>query len=361
MPNRRSFHTHAMPEKFALSADQLGGSGSIPFGSHSPIVRVTPQLKYANSINLRSGILGVDESRIDLNLLATLEVLLAEQNVTKAAAKLHLSQPAVSAQLARLRDLFDDPLLLPTRRGMIPTAKAIELAPQLRDALDHVRNALQSHQEFDPGKTDLIVSIGCSDYIQAAVVMPLVLALRQRAPGVRIAVRHLVPMLIEQQLANKDVDLVIATPEQSTPHLRTCHLFDESYVLIGRRGHPRLKSEMTIDEYVELEHVVVSRRGGGFETPVDSALATLGYRRNVVMSAASFLFLPEIVAGSNLVALIPRRLFRTQSEVLTRVDLPWLGEKFNVSLVWHERCHGHAGHRWVRNLIGNLVGEHEKV
>lgn len=302
----------------------------------------------------------MDSSRIDLNLLATLEVLLAEQNVTKAAAKLHLSQPAVSAQLARLRDVFDDPLLLPTRRGMIPTAKASELAPQLRDALDHVRNALQSHRDFDPGTAELTVSIGCSDYIQATVVMPLVLALRQTAPGVRVAVRHLIPTLMEQQLGNKEVDLVIATPEPSTPHLRTCHLFDESYVLVGRYRHPRLKSDMTIDEYVELEHVVVSRQGGGFETPVDSALATLGYRRNVVMSAASFLFLPEIVSDSDLVALVPRRLFRKQSEKLTIVDLPWLGEQFNVSLVWHERCHGHAGHRWVRNLIGNLVGEDER-
>lgn len=302
----------------------------------------------------------MNDSRIDLNLLVTLEVLLAEQNVTKAADQLHLSQPAVSAQLARLRDLFDDPLLLPTRRGMIPTAKAIELAPQLRDALDHVRNALHSHQDFDPGKAELTVSIGCSDYIQAAVVMPFVLALRQTAPGVRVAVRHLVPELVEQQLGNKEVDLVIATPERSAPHLRTCHLFDETYVLIGRHGHPRLKSGMTIDEYVELEHVVVSPRGGDFETPVDSALATLGHRRNVVVSAASFLLLPEIVLDSDLVALVPRRLFLRQSEKLMMVDLPWLGEQFNVSLIWHERCHRHAGHRWVRNLIGSLVGDHDK-
>lgn len=301
----------------------------------------------------------MNDSRIDLNLLVTLDVLLAEQNVTKAADRLHLSQPAVSAQLARLRDLFDDPLLLPTRRGMIPTAKAIELAPQLRDALDHVRNALRSHQDFDPSEAELTVSIGCSDYIQAAVVMPFVLALRQKAPGIRVAVRHLVPQQMEQQLGNNEVDLVIATPERSAPHLRTCHLFDESYVLIGRHGHPRLKASMTIDEYVELEHVVVSRRGGHFETPVDRALATLGYRRNVVLSAASFLLLPEIVLDSDLVALVPRRLFLRQSERLTMVDLPWLGEQFNISLIWHERCHRHAGHRWVRDLIGSLVGDLE--
>lgn len=299
----------------------------------------------------------VDTSRIDLNLLATLEVLLAERNVTKAAAKLHLSQPAVSAQLARLRDLFDDPLLLPSQRGMTPTAKAAELAPQLREALDGVRNALQAHRDFDPKTAELTVSIACSDYIQAVVVMPLVLDLRRFAPGVRVAVWHLSPTLMEQQLASGEIDLVIATPDPEMPHLRTCHLYDETYVLIGRPGHPRLKPGLTIDEYVELEHVVVSRRGGNFETPVDGALAILGYRRNVVMSAGSFLFIPEIVASSDLVALVPKRLFRTQSERLTVVELPWLGERFNVNLIWHGRCHGHAGHRWVRSLIGGLAGE----
>ncbi|MHA6645353.1 LysR family transcriptional regulator [Mesorhizobium sp. A623] len=298
----------------------------------------------------------VDTSRIDLSLLATLEVLLAERNVTKAAARLHLSQPAVSAQLARLRDLFDDPLLVPAQRGMTPTAKALDLAQPLRDALDQLRNILHSHWDFDPTTAELTVTIACSDYIQAAVIMPLVLALRQRAPGVRVAVRHLIPAQMDQQLTNGETDLVIATPDPALPHLRTCSLFDETYVLVGRWDHPHLKSGLTIDEYVQLEHVVVSRRGGNFKTPVDNALEILGRRRNVVMSAASFLFVPEIVSGSDLVALVPRRLFRTQSGRLTMVDVPWLAEAFNVSLIWHERGHGHAGQRWIRELIAELAG-----
>ncbi|CDX34564.1 Transcriptional regulator, LysR family [Mesorhizobium sp. ORS 3359] len=314
---------------------------------------------YLKSIIFCPEINVVDTSRIDLNLLVTLEVLLAERNVTKAAAKLHLSQPAVSAQLARLRDLFDDPLLLPAQRGMTPTAKATELAPQLREALDRVRSTLQSHRDFDPETAQLAVSIACSDYVQAAVVMPLVLALRRIAPGVRVAVWHLSPALMEQQLANGDIDLVIATPDPAMPHLRACHLYDETYVLIGRQGHPDLKPGLTIENYVRLEHIVVSRRGGNFETPVDDALGVLGYRRNVVMSAGSFLFIPEIVSSSDLVALVPRRLFRAQSERLMIIDLPWLSERFDIGLIWHERCHGHAGQRWVRELIGKLMAEGE--
>lgn len=297
----------------------------------------------------------MDTSRVDLNLLATLEVLLTERNVTKAAARLHLSQPAVSAQLARLRDVFDDPLLIPAQRGMTPTAKANELAPRLRDALDRVRSTLQSHRDFDPASAELTVSIACSDYIQAAVVMPLVLALRRTAPGVRIAVWHLSPGLMEQQLANGETDLVIATPDPAMPHLRVRNLYDETYVLIGRQGHPRLRPGLSIEEYIGLEHIVVSRRGGNFETPVDDALGVQGYRRNVVMSAGSFLFIPEIVSSSDLVALVPRRLVHVQSSGLTVVDLPWLKEQFNISLIWHERCHGHAGQRWIRDLLGELV------
>lgn len=314
-----------------------------------------PLLAYVKSIMFLAPIDMVDTNRIDLNLLATLEVLLCERNVTKAAARLHLSQPAVSAQLARLRDLFDDPLLVPAQRGMTATAKALELAPPLREAMDQLRNTLQSHKDFDPAAAELTVTIACSDYIQAAVVMPLVLALRQKASGVRVAVRHLVPTLMDPQLANGETDLVIATPDPGLPHLRTCHLFDETYVLVGRQGHPRLKPGLTIDEYVQLEHVVVSRRGGNFKTPVDNALEALGRWRNVVMSAASFLFVPEIVSASDLVALLPRRLLRAESNRLTVIDVPWLAEKFDVSLIWHERSHGHAGQRWIRELIASLI------
>lgn len=297
----------------------------------------------------------MNTDRVDLNLLVTLETLLTERNVTKAAARLNLSQPAVSAQLNRLRDLFEDPLLVPARRGMTPTAKALELLGPLRQALDELRNTLQTQRDFFPEHAKLTVTIACTDYIQAAVVMPVVLALRQRAPGVRVAVRHWNPAQLEQQLASGEVDLAVTTPDPGQRHLRTCHLFDETYVLIGRRDHPRLKVGLTVDEFIQLEHVIVSPSGGNFTTPIDDALAALGHQRKVVMSAASFLFVPEIVSISDLVALAPRRLLHGQSDRLTLIDIPWLAEQFSVSLVWHERSHGHAGQRWIRDLIVELT------
>ncbi|WP_394825794.1 LysR substrate-binding domain-containing protein [Pendulispora albinea] len=298
----------------------------------------------------------MDTKHLDLNLLVTLEALLVEQNVTKAAARLHLSQPAVSAQLNRLREVFDDPLLIPAHRGMTPTAKALELLDPLRQALDRVRALVTDHGNFDPAKAKLTVAIACTDYLQATVVMPLVKELRKKAPGVRVAVRYLDLLQLEAQMARGDVDLAFMRPQIAPPSLRNRHLFDERYVLIGRRNHPRLRDGLTVEEFVRLEHVIVSPLGGGFVTPVDEALAALGYSRTVVLSAASFLFVPEIVAQSDFVALIPERLVRDRADKLKLVDFSMIAEGFAVSMLWHERSHGHAGHRWIRETIAALVG-----
>jgi DNA-binding transcriptional LysR family regulator len=198
--------------------------------------------------------------------------------------------------LNRLRHEFDDPLLIPAQRGMTPTAKAMELLDPLRQALDQVRATVATHRNFDPAKAKLTFAIACTDYLQAAVVRPLVVELRKRAPGVRVALLNLDVPQLEVQMVRGDVDLALMTPQVAPPSLRTRHLFEERYVLIGRRNHPRLRDGITVEEFAQLEHVIVSLNGGGFVTPVDNALAALGHRRNAVLSAASFLFVPEIVS-----------------------------------------------------------------
>jgi DNA-binding transcriptional LysR family regulator len=298
----------------------------------------------------------MDTSRLDLNLLVTLEALLAERNVTRAAARLHLSQPAVSAQLNRLRDLFNDPLLLPAHRGMTPTAKALELLPPLRDALDQVRSAVTSHLQFDPATADLTVSIAASDYMQTALVQPLVLRLLQRAPGVRIAVRHMDPHQIDGQLARGDVDIGLLMPSEAPPSARLRHLFHERYVLIGRRGHPELQGPLTPRRFARLEQVIVSPAGGAFRSPVDQVLAAHGLQRRVVLSAASFLFVPDLVARSHLVALVPERLVKGRAAGLQVMECPLPIEGFEISMIWHERNHGHVAQRWLREEILALAG-----
>jgi DNA-binding transcriptional LysR family regulator len=297
----------------------------------------------------------MDSKRLDLDLLITLETLLVERNVTKAATRLHLSQPAVSAQLSRLRNLFDDALLIPVQRGMTPTAKAIELLDPLRQALDQVRATVAAHRTFDPAKAKLIVHIACTDYLQVVVVKPFVKKLRTLAPGVRVALRNFDMSQLEAQMARGDVALAFMTPQNTPRGLRARHLFDERYVLIGRRNHPRLRDRITVEDFSQLEHVIVSPRGGGFVTPVDDALAALGYSRNVVLSSASFLLVPEIVSQSDLVALVPERLVHGRSHKLKLIDCPFPVEGFTISMVWHEHSHGHSGQRWVREAIASMI------
>lgn len=312
------------------------------------LARALPSVK---SKHLWPTIDAMDGKRLDLNLLVTLEALLAEQNVTRAAERLHLSQPAVSAQLARLRALFDDPLLVPAQRGMTPTAKALELLAPLRQSLEQVRATVSDHANFDPARAQLTLTIACTDYLQAVVVQPLCLALQQRAPGVRVAMRGLDLQALDAQMVRGEVDLALMTPAAAPPNLRSRALFDEDYVLIGRHAHPRLRKGLTAQAYAQLDHVVVSLRGGDFATPVDDTLAALGLRRRVAVSAASFLLVPQLVARSDLVALVPGRLAQGSVHLLRSVAPPFPVEGFAVGMVWHERSHGHAGHRWLRETL----------
>jgi DNA-binding transcriptional LysR family regulator len=296
----------------------------------------------------------MDSKRLDLNLLTTLEALLVEQNVTKAAARLHLSQPAVSAQLSRLRDIFGDALLVPAQRGMTPTAKAMALLDPLRQALDQVRTAVATHRDFDPGVAKMTVTIACTDYPQLAIVMPFIKLLRRLAPGVRVAILNLDAAQLEAQMARGDVDLALMTPQTAPPGLRAKRLFDERYVLIARRDHPQVPDKLTIEEFAQLEHVIVSPRGGGFTTPVDDFLATLGHKRKVVLSSASFLFVTELVSQSDFVALVPERVVPEHPHQLKLLECPFAVEGFSMSMVWHEHSHGHSGYRWIRETIAGL-------
>jgi DNA-binding transcriptional LysR family regulator len=293
----------------------------------------------------------VDTKRLDLNLLITLDALLSERNVTRAATRLHLSQPAVSAQLARLRDVFADPLLLPVQRGMIPTAKALELHEPLRLALDQVRAVVVQNRVFNPAKAKLTVSVAASDYVQYVVLQRFILDLRARAPGVRFALRAIDASSLMAQMESGGLDIALITPDAAPATLRSRTLYEEHYVVIARRGHPKLKRKLTVEQFAALEHVVVSPRGGSFSTPVDAALLALGHKRSVVLSAASFLFVPRIVAQSDLVALVPSRLVAATDTELQVQDCPFPVNGFSMTMVWHERNHDHAGQRWVRDEL----------
>lgn len=298
----------------------------------------------------------MDTGRLDLNLLVALEALLAERNVTRAAARLHLSQPALSAQLARLRCLFDDQLLVPAGRGMTPTARALELQQPLRAALEGVRGAVARARPFDPRSAEVTVAIAMSDYAQVAVGLPLVRILRAEAPGMRVMLRAIDNRLVGDQLAAGKVDLALTIPDDLPPALRRAALYEERYVGIMRRDHPLGRDRIDMDRFCDMEHVIVSPRGQGFTGATDAALAASGRNRRVVLASFSFLFVAELVATTDAVALVPVRLAEHLGPRLRRFEPPVAVEGFTLGLAWHERTDGHPAFAWLRDRVGGLVG-----
>ena len=298
----------------------------------------------------------MDIRKLDLNLLVALEALLAERNVTKAAKRLSLSQPAVSAQLARLRDVFADPLLVPTQRGMTPTQRALDLEAPLREALEHVRRVVGERQNFDPGKATQTFAVAASDYVQYALLAPLSLSLRAEAPGLRFAWRALDLPALARQMETGEIDMAVLTHGAAPEHLRTRKLFDERYVAIARKGHPRVKRKLDLDTFCALEHAVVSPLGGGFAGEADVALAAHKRTRRVVLSVPNFLILPEIVIRSDLIALVPKRMVPGGDDRLRELEPPIAVPGFTMALAWHNRTHANAAQAWFRARLAAACG-----
>lgn len=292
--------------------------------------------------------------RLDLNLLVTLDVLLAEHNVTRAAERLNFSQPSVSVHLAKLREIFDDPLLLPGPRGMRPTARAEELREPLRQALEALERAVAPASPFDPAQARDTWRVAATDYGESAILLPALAGLRAAAPGTRIAVVEMAPSRIARQAEIGDIDLAFHTVEGSPLNLRRRTLFAERYVLAGRAGHPRLKRRPTLKQFCTLDQVIVSPDGGGFSGVTDAALAEHGLERRVVLSVPHFLFLRSVLESTDLVAMLPERLVGN-SDTLQVVDAPLEVPGYEMAMLWHERSHRDPAHQWLREQIVKAV------
>jgi DNA-binding transcriptional LysR family regulator len=290
--------------------------------------------------------------KLDLNLLVTLDVLLAEHNVTRAAERLHFSQPSISVHLAKLRDIFGDPLLLPGPRGMRPTARAEELREPLRQALEALERAVSPAAAFDPATAEHTWRVAATDYGESTILLPAMASLRAAAPGTRLAVLELAPPHIARQAEQGMIDLAFHTSDGAPQGMRHRLLFKERYVLAGRASHPRLKRKPTLRQFCELEHVIVSPDGAGFSGVTDNTLAQAGMTRRVVLSVPHFLFVISALSGSDLVAMVPERLVRG-NPALRVVAPPVEVPGYEMAMLWHERLHRDPAHQWLREHIAS--------
>lgn len=287
---------------------------------------------------------------VDLNLLKAFDALMDERSVTKAAARLALTQPAVSGTLNRLRDLIGDPLFVRSQRGVVPTARALELVAPVKQILASIEAVLRP-VDFEPGEAAFTVSVAATDYALRAVVMPFITALRPLAPGIKVAVVQAGTGAIHQRMERGQLDMALLTPELTPPDLHSQALFDERYVCVLREDHPVAgKRKLSLDRFCELDHGIVSLDGGGFSGATDEALKRLGRERRVVVSVPSFVMLLDLVRSSDLVALVPKRLLKEPTG-LRVLEPPLDVPGFTKLLAWHARTHEDVGQRWVRDLL----------
>jgi len=293
----------------------------------------------------------MDLRRADLGLLVSLDALLAARSVTGAARRLGISQPALSAQLARLRDLFGDDLLVGNAHGMTPTPRAEALAGRLRELLQELGALVAEGAAFDPARSDRRFRIAATDLEHGLLLPGLLAALRREAPGIRLALVPLEPASLAERMAQGAVDLAVSV-ERHLPECFPARRFgDDGFRVVWRRDHPRLGQAIDLDAFCAEGHLLVSTRGGGFHGVVDDALGAIGRSRRVVASLPSFLLVSSALQGCDLVAVVPSRLADLERDRLTSAELPVATDGFTLYLSWHPRHRNDPGHRWLRERL----------
>ncbi|WP_411382486.1 LysR family transcriptional regulator [Pseudomonas sp. MPB26] len=293
-----------------------------------------------------------DLRRIDLNLLVILDVLLSEQHVTRAAERLHLSQPAVSHALARLRDLLGDPLLVRQGGSLVPTARALELATPLAEALAQVQTLLAPNR-FDPASARRKFRLAMSDYSAAIFLPNLVRTLRSEAPGIDLQIIQASREGMIDGVVNGDLDLAAGVFPDMPAELRTTPLFEEHYTCLVDRNSLPASGTLDLPTYMSRPHVLLEMRGSG--TPeIERALTAIRERRHVVVSLPHWGVAPQLIQGTDLILTVSSRgLLNIDHRHLLAVPPPFHIPSFAFELAWHGRRGGDAGLQW---LIGRVQG-----
>lgn len=292
--------------------------------------------------------------RPDLDQLVTLDVLLSEGSVARAAERLGLSPSAMSRALARLRESFGDPLLVRAGRGLVPTPRAQALGPEVRRVLDAAGALFQSGEDFDPGRLSRRFTLRVSDGFLETFGPALIETLAQQAPGVHL---RFVPKQDKDSTPLRDGGIDLETgvigPGMG-PEVRAQALFRDRFVGVVRPEHPLLQGRMTAAHYAGGQHVAVARRAVADRWPADEALAALGLTRQVSILVGGFAAALFLVKGSDLIATVPERHTEGLRAGLASFPLPITIPDITVSLFWHPRFDADPAHRWLREILREL-------
>lgn len=314
---------------------------------------------------------------LDLNLLRVFDALMAERNVTRAGARLHLTQSAISHALNRLRVMLGDELFVRGTDGMQPTARAAEIGPRLSQALNHMQLAL-APAAFDPKTTDRCFTVGATDYFSALLLPEITARLRAEAPHAELRVRAIDDIDIVEELDTGRMDVVTGAFGRIPERFAQEPLYRDEMVWVLRTDHPAAGRPLTLDVIAGLPHLSIALAGNvseaidGFITQhglerrviacnrggVDRMLAERGLSRRNHVTVPHFLAVPRILEHSDLIALLPRRLAArfTGAYPLTLIAPPHDCASFEVMALWHARLGARADVTWFRALLREIAG-----
>jgi DNA-binding transcriptional LysR family regulator len=296
-------------------------------------------------VNLRS---------LDLNLLLVFEAILREGSVARAAERLHLSQPAASHALGRLRLRLKDQLFVRTPAGLVPTPRAERLALPVRRALDELQFALEP-EVFSPATSERGFTLALNNFGAIAFAAPLVGECLRQGPGIRLSLRPSGTLDVANLLERGELDLVISAREAPADRFAAEALFVDRYVAAMRRGHPAVTRRLDLENFAKLPRLVISSSGEdvGF---VDAELAAHGQARPAAFEAP-YLSAGSILAQSEMVAVLGCRIaeeFR-RSYAIEIKELPFKSPELRSIMLWHRRFDDQPAHRWLRELVVKVV------
>ncbi|HEY4180536.1 MAG TPA: LysR family transcriptional regulator [Kofleriaceae bacterium] len=286
-----------------------------------------------------------DEALPSLELLRCFMFLHRERHLSRAAARARISQPAMSRMLARLRETFGDPLFVRTPTGMVPTARADEVAPRVADIVS-ATSALVHPAAFDPAQLLRTFTLVTAGFAEGQILPILVSELAAEAPGVTLSMRPASSPVYGAEQLERGGDLLITVKEALPPNAKRMLIYEESFACALRKGHP--VKRLTLDRFCELGHVLVSPGESGGSI-VDSALAKLGRTRRVAVRVHTFPLAPPIIAASDLVITAPKLSLRGTDFALHAppIELPTYG----VYLAWHPRVDSDPAGKWFRAKV----------
>lgn len=290
--------------------------------------------------------------RVDLNLYRVLEAIYREGSISRAALSLNLTQPALSHALARLRDIYGDPLFVRAGKRMMPTPLTHAIIQPVREALAALQQTLAGPVQFDPATNRKQIVLGMRDIVETVLVPQLVPALEQEAPLTQLASARVARRDMEAELGNGRLDLAFDVLLPVGTAIRHCRLMESRFVVVSRKRHPRLRGGLTLERYLQLRHVVVSSRRSG-PTVEDFELSRLGLHREIGMRCQSFFVAWRSVAQSNMVLTVPESLTRHSGfdPDLKVWPMPAGLPDLAVHMYWHESLDDDPANRWLREKI----------